>query len=399
MHRIPVAVREDWKETAREHGFTFHSSGEVPYWDESAYYRFTLRQIEDDLEAPAEEIEQMCFAVVDRAIGDGEVLRRLAIPELFWDHVAESWRRRDRNLYGRLDFSYGGEAPAKLLEYNADTPTTLYESAIFQWHWLEQAMERDLVPPGCDQFNSLHERLIEALARFGIGGPLHLACASGSDEDKGTVDYIEDCARQAGLETRFLHMEEIGIGDDGRFTDLDDDAITTLFKLYPWEWIMAEDFGRYVPTSGVRFIEPAWKAIVSNKGVLALLWEMFEGHPNLLPTYFADDPRAATLGAPFVRKPLLSREGRNVAIVHAPPGVSERSQGVSASEGADEVQGPYGAEGHVIQAFHPLADFDGYRPMLGCWLVASQAAGLGIREDRNLITTNEARFIPHVIID
>lgn len=390
MHRSPVAVRDDWKETAREHGFKFHSGDEIPYWDESACYRFTLRQIEDDLESPAEEIEQMCFAVVDRAVCDGDVLRRLAIPEAFWDHLAESWQRKDRNLYGRLDFSYDGQAPAKLLEYNADTPTTLYESAIFQWNWLEQAMERGLIPKGCDQFNSLHERLVDALTRFDIVGPLHLACASGSDEDRGTVDYIEDCARQAGLETRFLHMEEIGIDSGGRFTDLADEPITTLFKLYPWEWIMAEDFGRYVPASGVRFIEPAWKAVVSNKGVLALLWDMFEGHPNLLPTYFADDPRAAMLDGPYVRKPLLSREGRNVTIVR-----DTRSAG----EEADEVQGPYGAEGHVVQAFHPLADFDGNHPMLGCWLVASQAAGLCIREDRGLITTNEARFIPHVIID
>jgi glutathionylspermidine synthase len=399
MHRVPVDVRDDWKETAREHGFKFHTSDEIAYWDESAYYRFTLRQIEDDLEAPAEEIEQMCFAAVDRAVCDENILRRLAIPEAFWDHVAESWRRKDRNLYGRLDFSYDGEAPAKLLEYNADTPTTLYESAIFQWNWLEQAMERGLISLGCDQFNSLHERLVDALARFEIAGPLHLACARGSDEDKGTVDYIEDCARQAGLETRFLHMEDIGIDSAGHFTDLDDARITTLFKLYPWEWIMAEDFGRYVPASGVRFIEPAWKAIVSNKGVLALLWEMFEGHPNLLPTFFADDPRAAALGGTYVRKPLLSREGRNVMIVRDTRSGNDGPESPLASGGANEVQGPYGAEGHVVQAFHPLADFGGNHPMLGCWLVASQSAGLGIREDRGLITTNEARFVPHVIID
>ena len=399
MHRIPVPVRDDWKQTAREHGFTFHTSGEMPYWDESAYYRFSLRQVEVDLEASTEAIEQMCFAVVERAVRDDNVLRRLAIPEAFWDHIAESWRRNDRNLYGRMDFSYDGHAPAKLLEYNADTPTTLYESAVFQWNWLEQAMERGLIPRGCDQFNSLHERLVDAFARFGITGPLHLACASGSDEDKGTVEYIEDCARQGGLQTRFLHMEEIGIDRRGRFTDLDDEPIQTLFKLYPWEWIMAEDFGRHVPASGVRFIEPAWKAIVSNKGVLALLWEMFEGHPNLLPTYFVDDPRAARLGSTYVQKPLLSREGRNVRIVRSSGGTGDEPENIDGHETREEIEGPYGAEGYVVQAFHPLGDFDGYRPMLGCWLVASQSAGLGIREDRSLITTNEARFIPHVILD
>jgi glutathionylspermidine synthase len=118
----------------------------IPTGTRAAYYRFTLRQIEDDLEDPAEEIEKMCFAVVERAVNDEEVLCRLAIPEPFWNHVAETWRRRGRNLYGRVDFSYDGHGPAKLLEYNADTPTTLYESSIFQWTWLEQAMERGLIP-------------------------------------------------------------------------------------------------------------------------------------------------------------------------------------------------------------------------------------------------------------
>jgi glutathionylspermidine synthase len=384
MQRVPVAERSDWKETAAEHGFAFHTIDGAPYWDESAYYRFTLRQIEEDLEAPAQEIEEMCFAVVDRAVKDEEVLSRLRIPEPFWDYIARSWRRQERNLYGRLDFSYAGNGPAKLLEYNADTPTSLYEAAVFQWVWLEQALDRGLIPKGCDQFNSLHEQLVGALAQFGIEGCLHLAGALASTEDKGTVAYIEDCARQAGLLTVVLDMADIGIDTLGRFTDPDDQIITTLFKLYPWEWLMAEEFGQYIPESGTQFIEPPWKAILSNKGLLVLLWELAEGHPNLLPSYFEGDPRAAALGSSYVRKPLLSREGQNVVLV--------RGSGDDLGRG-----GPYGGEGHVLQGLHPLPEFDGNYPMVGCWLVASQAAGLGVREDRSLITGNDARFLPHVI--
>jgi glutathionylspermidine synthase len=117
---------------------------------------------------------------------------------------------------------------------------------------------------------------------------------------------------------------------------------------------------------------------------------MFEGHPNLLPAYFADDPRASSLGSTYVRKPLLSREGRNVEIVR---------DGSVEGGAATAHDGPYGAEGHVVQAFHPLPEFDGNYPMLGCWLVASQAAGLCVREDRALVTSDDARFIPHVILD
>ena len=386
MERRAVRPRDNWQQVAAEHGFTFHTPDGERYWDETHAYRFTLREIEEDLEDPAEELEQMCFEVVERAVADEDVLRRLAVPEMFRGFVADSWRNRERNLYGRMDFRYDGNGPAKLYEYNADTPTALYESAIFQWVWLEQAMEQGLVPEGADQFNSLHERLIDAIGRFGIDGPLHLACARDTDEDLGTVEYLEDCARQAGLGTRRMFIEDIGLSDDGRFTDTDDDPVRWLFKLYPWEWLMEEEFGSRIPGSDTQFIEPGWKAVLSNKGLLALLWEMFEGHPNLLPTFFEDDPKAASLGGRYVRKPLLSREGANIAFV-------ENGRTVM------DFDGPYGAEGFVRQAVAPLPSFEGRRPMCGVWLVASEPAGMCIREDEGDITTDDARFVPHFILD
>ncbi|MEX2453877.1 MAG: glutathionylspermidine synthase family protein [Rhodospirillaceae bacterium] len=386
MERIAVEPRADWRETAETHGFRFHTFDGEPYWDETACYRFTLREIEDDIETPAAEIEQMCFEVVERACGDEEVMRRLGIPSLFWDFVRNSWRNQERNLYGRLDFAYDGNGPAKLYEYNADTPTSLYESAIFQWVWLEEAAERGLVPEGCDQFNSIHEALTTAFGGMGIDGTLHVACTRDSAEDEGTVEYVADCARQAGVETRLIYIDDIGVDAKGRFTDLQDAIITDLFKLYPWEWIMTDDFGRHVPRSGVRFIEPAWKAVLSNKGLLPLLWEMFEGHPNLLPAFFDGDPAASVLSGDYVRKPLFSREGANVEIF------MDGERTVAAP-------GDYGAEGRIVQALHPLPAFDGNYAMTGVWIVASEPCGLCIREDRSLVTANDARFLPHVILD
>jgi len=384
MRRVPVAQRPNLKQSALAHGYPYDDAGGVPYWDETAYYRFTLRQIEKDLEGPAEEIENLCFEVLNRAVADETVFQRLRIPEAYWNYVAESWRNQEKNLFGRFDFAYDGKGPAKLLEYNADTPTTLYDASLFQWEWLEQAIDLGLVPEGTDQFNLLHEFLLEAFSGLVLDGPLHMACLKDIEDDRSTVEYLEDVAKEAGVETTFLSMEEIGVDADGRFTDLDDRVIATLFKLYPWEWLMEEEFGRYMPESGVRFIEPPWKAVLSNKGLLALLWEMFEGHPNLLPAYFEGDARAAELSGTFVRKPLLSRRGANVEIIR---------------EGNVEVRkdGPYGGEGFVVQAFHPLPDFDARYPLIGCWMVAGRAAGLGIREDRELVTTESANFIPHVI--
>ena len=388
MERVPVAERENWKDTAAEHGFDFHSIDGDPYWDESAYYRFTLSQIEEDIEKAAEEIEDLCFQVVDRAINNEEVLDRLSIPEAFWDYIAQSWKNGEKNLLGRMDLSYNGDGPAKLLEYNADTPTTLYETAVFQWEWLEHALDKEVLPENSDQLNDVHESLVEAFKNLGLDGLTHFACNQEIEDDKGTLDYIEECAREAGIKSCSLNMEEIGIDDAGRFTDLDNHNVNTLVKLYPWEWLMRENFGSHIPASGVNFIEPPWKTILANKGLLPLLWGMFEGHPNLLPSFFEDDPASSQLidSGSYVRKPLLSRQGANIEIV-------DNGNVLIKSEG------PYAEDLHIVQGFEPLPEFDGRYPLVGCWMVASKAVGLCIREDNNLVTGTGANVIPHVILD
>ncbi len=385
MRRVPVAQRPNLTQSADAHGYTVDATGCIPYWNESAYYQFTLRQIEDDLESPAEEIESLCFEVLNRAAADETIFRRLQIPEPYWDFIATSWRNREKDLIGRFDFSYDGTGPAKLLEYNADTPTTLYEASLFQWEWFEQAVDLEIVPESADQFNLLHEFLLEAFAKLNFEGPLHMACQENMPDDRETVEYLEDVAKEAGVQTKFLSITDIGVDAKGRFTDLDDHLIASLFKLYPWEWLMEEKFGAFMPDSGVRFFEPPWKAVLSNKGLLALLWEMFEGHPNFLPAYFESEPAANALSSTYVRKPLLSRRGANVEIVQ--DGKTEHRS-----------EGPYGSEGYVVQAFHSLPAFNGKYPVIGSWMVAGGAAGIGIREDLGLVTTEDANFVPHIIL-
>jgi glutathionylspermidine synthase len=385
MQRIVCPERDDWRVTAEACGFDFHTIDGERYWDERAYYAFTLDEIERQIETPTGEIDAMCLELVGRAIDDEKYLRRLKIPEAFWPLISESWHRDDLSLYGRLDFSFDGRGPAKLLEYNADTPTSIFEAAVFQWTWLEQAIERHIIPARADQFNSIHERLIEAWKKLGAGRHLHLAGMTASLEDAGTLAYLEDTARQAGLPTTLIDIEDIGLRDDGLFVDLDVRPIELSFKLYPWEWMFHDAFGGKLAKAPTRWIEPPWKALLSNKGLLPLLWEMFPGHPNLLPAFFEDDPNATQLGASFVRKPLYSREGANVTLV---------SGGVTVVEQT----GPYGAEGFIRQALAPLPDFSGQYPVLGSWLIDHAACGLSIREDENPITGNTSRFLPHAIL-
>ena len=114
MLRHNVPVRRDLDQIAANNGFDFHIIDNEIYWDESRAYRFTLRQIEEQIEKPTAELHQMCLEVVDRAVKDEEILTQLAIPPLYWDVIAESWRARDPSLYGRMDFAWCGNAPVKL---------------------------------------------------------------------------------------------------------------------------------------------------------------------------------------------------------------------------------------------------------------------------------------------
>ena len=386
MERITTAERPDWRETAERMGFTFAHAGGERYWDESAYYRFTLDQVERDIEAPSGELHQMCLALVDEAVGSEDLMRRLAIPDAQRDVIANSWRAQAPSLYGRFDFSYGGQGPAKLLEYNADTPTSIFETALFQWQWLEDMLATGALPEGTDQYNRLHEALVERLRRILTPGSLlHFASDADHPEDRQTVRYLEDCARQAGLDPEFVAIDRIGVDADGRFVDEAGVIVSAIFKLYPWEDMLREPYAAHLSTARALFLEPAWKAVLSNKAMLPLLWERHRGHPNLLPAVFADDLAAADeIGPRYARKPFFSREGWDIVLV----------DGEARESGP---MGGYGEEGSIIQALAPLPVFDGKRPVVGSWIVGDEPVAMSIREDDVGVTRDLARFVPHVI--
>jgi glutathionylspermidine synthase len=352
-----------------------------PYWDESAHYVFEMDEILS-IEADVELLHSMCLEAVDNVVTT-ERYKDFGIAEWLWPAIAESWKRRDPHVYGRFDLRYDGSGPAKLLEYNADTPTSLLEASVIQWNWKTDVFPED------DQWNSIHEKLVDRWRAIGDLLPnneLHFTWSSGdlSGEDHLTVAYLQETAAEGGMDTVGLSIEDIGWDPAlKRFVDLEEAPMATVVKLYPWEWVVEEEFGRYAVQSlpGTLWVEPLWKMLLSNKALLAVLWEMHPGHPNLLPAF---------LGTPgflteYVRKPLLGREGANIQIVA--PGYETETGGV------------YGREGYVYQLFDPLPEFGGYRPVIGAWVVDDEAAGMGIRESVGLVTDDGAAFVPHRIVE
>lgn len=379
MQRQAAAPREGWQATVEAQGLIWHTEGGTPYWDESAYYSFSLAEIEK-IEAATEEVYQLFVEAGSKIAENTELMKMFGIPEFCYEAIREAWYDEPPSLnYGRFDFGYNGAGEPKLFEFNCDTPTSMLEAAVIQWEWKEDVF------PDLDQFTSLHEKLI---ARWAEVRPditdqrvWFTHAADPSYEDVITATYMRDLASQAGLETHAVVIDDIGLDAQGHIVDRDDQIISAVFKLYPWEWIVNEAYGPQVISQlpNTVWIEPVWKMIWSNKAILQILWEMFPHHPNLL----AASTGPERIGSSYVAKPFLAREGSNIEVV-------QRGRTTAST------QGKYVAGPTIYQEFYPLQDFGNGYPVIGSWAVDGQAAGMGIRED-GLITGNKARFVPHVI--
>ena len=403
MWRHASVPREKHLQTVKQQGLIFPETdlpdgGTVPYWNESAWYEFTGDEVEV-MEKATEQLWGMCLEAVPRMLRDldDDALR---LPRGTLEHVRASIRREDPSVYGRFDLRYDG-MDLRMMELNGDTPTGLVETAVAQWHWKEDlAFSEDT-----DQWNSLHERLVDRwaeLARRGRvpGHRLHLfhSRADTSGEEEMTTHYMADAATQAGLTVSVQPIELIQWNEHvsepgrGRFLDANGEEIRAAFKLYPWESMLEEDPVAQILLSGaelvpVHWVEPAWKVLLSTKALLPVLWEMWPECPYLLPAYF-DEPRDLDQ---WIAKPLRGREGDNIVVHRA--------------DGTEIVRdGAYAGDRMVYQQFVELpnfgnaADGDNYA-MVGSWVVDGEAAGGIVRESDGPVTDYFSRVVPHVISD
>jgi glutathionylspermidine synthase len=358
----------------------------MPYWHESNAYTVTSDEVYE-MEASVRLLMEMLVEAGDYII-ESNLFSQMGIPGWAVPRIKETWESEPPMLYGRFDFAYGPEG-FKLLEYNADTPTALVETAV-QWHWVQ-----DVYGAGGDQWNMVHELLVQRWKELAPRLPgdriylLHTKTEK-SGEDFMTVGYMVETAREAGLTCELMPVERIGLHPHLGFVDDLGRSIRTVFKLYPWEWMIHEDFAdealrRMGDEQGeTLWIEPIWKMMWSNKGILPVLHRLFPENPHVLPAWF-DGEQPDSLKT-FVRKPLLAREGANAVVVR---------DGDVVEEGPDQ---GYGGEGYVVQEYAELGDYGaGGHPVLGVWTVDVEPAGLGIRESDGLLTTNTSRFVPHVI--
>lgn len=369
MIKRNVSVRPDLQEKCEAVGFNYTTvDGEV-YWDESHCYQFTEEQI-DNIDDITTELHQMAIEATKSIIENGEY-EKYHIPLEFVPMIEHSWNAGEKHLYGRMDLCHTSTGEFKLFEYNADTPTSLLEASIVQWDWLCDMF------PNADQFNSIHEKLIARWKEVVGNNLVYFTCLKDNQEDINTTEYLMRTASEAGLPTEWIFVDDVGYNKfTKRFVDLQDYPIDKLFKLYPTEWMLDEEFAQHIVGAQTQFIEPIWKVITSSKTLLVKMWEMYPNHPNLLATYFEPDRFVN-----YVRKPIFSREGANILI--------------SYNNDSWYTDGDYGNIPCIYQDYCPLPKFGDSYTLIGSWVIGDQAAGIGIREDSTLITRNTSRFIPH----
>lgn len=388
MQRVKCNKRLNFELKLKDRSYdAIQHSMEFPYWKEDAYYNFTSADI-TILEDAANDLHAKCLALVGEII-EKQDFEGFNINPKFYPYITKSWNEDELEFYGRFDFAYDGQSFPKLLEYNADTPTSLYEASILQYDWLNDKKAQGVILEDYDQFNSIHEDMIERWKYLAESnslkqGKVYFSCVSDIGEELLTTHYISTTAALAGLGTVGIDLSDIGHDDHtNEFLDLEDNTISNLFKLYPWEDLANNDYAdKILNTNSIRFIEPSWKMLLSNKALLPKLYERFPDCPYLLRAYFSKDK--FNKNEQYVEKALFGREGEGVTLFLN----NEQEKCLSLEKG-------YGEEGYIYQEYKPLYQADGQVAVLGIWMIGDKASGLGVREDTSKITKNTSMFVPH----
>lgn len=387
MWRHASRPRKDWKTKVMSQGLIYPMTDmpdgtEMAYWDESHWYEITMDEVLK-AEAVTDELYAMCrHAALVMASDDRFTDETLNLAPGSMDLIRASRGAEDPSIYARFDLAWNGVEP-KMLEINGDTPTGLVETAVIQWNWLEDVF------PESDQWNSVHDRLVKWWKEHPFSSNRVHFFNSESDtsgEEEMTTCYMRDTAALAGLETFGHPIEEVGWDPTNqRFVDATGIPIHTAFKLYPWEDFMDDEFGVYVRSgaSETRWIEPPWKMLLSTKAILAVLWELYPDHPNLLPAYIGS-PRDLV---EWVAKPFHGREGSNIEIRRIDPALNVKNEGPY----------PMDPQFTVYQEYMELPQFDGKSVVLGSWVIGGVAAGMLVRESDGPVTDYYSRVVPHAI--
>ncbi|CAM3464996.1 MAG: glutathionylspermidine synthase family protein [Aliarcobacter sp.] len=374
-------------------GFVWHTDS-----DNSSYVSDEIVVVsEDEANAYYEATNELydMFAEAGQYVIDNDLFHELNIPFNLVEIIKESWENDVHwHLYSRFDLAGGIDGkPIKLIEFNADTPTSLFETAIIQWAMLKANGLDEM-----SQFNNLYEALKDNFKRIitldsdiekfeeyysNLGWKILFSSISSSSEDINTTKLLEHIASEAGFNTDFEFIENVQFSDDGIFKD--DELFEFWFKLIPWENIAIEEselaliLTEIIKEKKAIIFNPAYTLMFQSKGFMKILWDLYPNHPLLLETSF--EP---LVGKKQVEKRCFGREGANVKIINADQSIEE------------ETNGEY--EGHkaVYQEYVEFPkDSNGNSYQAGVFY-AYEACGLGFRKGGKILN-NMSKFVGHIV--
>ena len=374
-------------------GFVWHTDE-----DNSSYVADEVLQIsEDEANAFYEATNELydMFAEAGQYVIDNDLFHDINIPFNLVEIIKESWENDVHwHLYSRFDLAGGIDGkPIKLIEFNADTPTSLFETAIIQW-----AMLKANGLDEASQFNNLYDALKDNFKRIitlesdlekfeeyyqNLGWKILFSSISSSSEDINTTKLLQHIATEAGFNTDFEYIENVQFSDDGIFKD--DEQFEFWFKLIPWEDIAIDEselallLTEIIKEKKAIIFNPAYTLMFQSKGFMKVLWDLYPNHPLLLETSFEPLENKKQ-----VEKRCFGREGANTKIIN--------------SDGSIDVQTDGSYEGHkaIYQEYVELpVDNEGRSYQAGVFF-AYEACGLGFRRGEKILN-NMSKFVAHII--
>ena len=365
----------------RQLGLLAPAEAGLPYWVEDAAYAVPRATAERLLQT-AGALHALCLEAIGAVLRDGDPERFGIRDAGMRQAVLQSWQAQDSPLYGRMDFSFSAAGEPVLLDYEADGPLGLAEASYLQWEWFEALQERSLTERGDDQENLLYEKLLALLPRLGLGPACAIAHGGGvAGAERTDAEYLASLAREAGMAARLCEIGAVGWDREALcFTDDQDRPLTGLLKLYPWLWMEAEPNAGALPQSRTRILPAAWTRLLSDKALLARLWQQAPGTPGLLPAWLEGEAPAEP-GLALLGKPCRADDGEGVT---------------GPEEALDHRHGPL-----LRQGWCPPPRFETSQgPVhagVSVWLVGGEPAGLSFRESRSWRSDAGARFVPHIL--
>ena len=374
-------------------GFIWHTDS-----DNSSYVSDEIVVIsEDEANAFYEATNELydMFAQAGQYVIDNDLFHEINIPFNLVEMIKESWENDVHwHLYSRFDLAGGIDGkPIKMIEFNADTPTSLFETAIIQW-----AMLKANGLDEASQFNNIYDALKDNFKRIitldtdvekfeeyyaNLGWKILFSSISSSSEDINTTKLLEHIANEAGFNTDFEFIENVQFSDDGIFKD--EESFEFWFKLIPWENIAIEEselaliLTEIIKEKKAIIFNPAYTLMFQSKGFMKILWDLYPNHPLLLETSF--EP---LVGKKQVEKRCFGREGANVTIINADQSIDEQTNG--------------DYEGHkpIYQEYVEFPkDSNGNSYQAGVFY-AYEACGLGFRRGGKILN-NMSKFVGHII--